>query len=35
MYVQKRPRGRVVSVPTSVHGVADSNPAGGEILLET
>ena len=30
----KRPRGRAVSAPTSDHGVAGSNPAGGKILPE-
>ena len=30
----KRPRGRAVSTPTLNHGVAGSNPAGGEILPE-
>ena len=31
--IEKRPRGRAV-IPTSDHGVAGSNPAGGEILPE-
>ena len=30
----KRPRGRAVKLLTSDHGVAGSNPAGGEILPE-
>ena len=32
--VRKRPRGERLALPTSDHGVAGSNPAGGEILRE-